>query len=86
MHISCFGNSCFDFSDWPEDCPVIVKRNKWGGKLPIAIEYTLIPVKYVIIHHTVTPRCSSFETCSEIVRGIQEFHMYDMEFHDIGYK
>lgn len=73
-------------SDWPTTCPEIVSREQWGGKTPIVVEYTLIPVKYIIVHHTVTSGCTSLESCSNIVRSIQNFHMDNLEFHDIGYK
>lgn len=80
------GNNLIFFSDWPITCPEIVSREKWRGKSPIAVEYTVIPVKTVIVHHTVTDECNSLQSCSELVQSIQNFHMENLEFHDIGYK
>lgn len=72
--------------DWPKNCPEIVSREAWGADPAVVVEYAIFPVKYAIIHHTVTSTCNSLEACSEFVKGVQYFHMEDMEFHDIGYK
>ncbi|KAG5879196.1 hypothetical protein JTB14_030157 [Gonioctena quinquepunctata] len=71
--------------DWPSICPEIISRQQWGGKTPIAVDYAIIPVKFAIIHHTVTRECDSEESCSTIMKSIQDFHMNTMEFHDVGY-
>ncbi|KAK9696416.1 N-acetylmuramoyl-L-alanine amidase [Popillia japonica] len=34
------------------ECPMIISRNYWGARSPTAIEYCIIPLKYVIVHHT----------------------------------
>ncbi|VEN56836.1 unnamed protein product [Callosobruchus maculatus] len=72
--------------DWPQACEGIKLRKDWGGRTPVAVDYAILPVKYVIIHHTVTPECKTEFSCASTIRGIQEFHMDTMEFHDIGYK
>ncbi|XP_017775383.1 PREDICTED: peptidoglycan-recognition protein 2-like [Nicrophorus vespilloides] len=70
---------------YPSVCPKIVKRNQWGAKAPQEVDYVIIPVEYVVIHHTVTDTCSSEVSCSNILSNIQNFHMNDLKFHDIGY-
>ncbi|XP_019878218.2 peptidoglycan-recognition protein 2-like isoform X2 [Aethina tumida] len=69
----------------PSVCPEIVTKSGWDGRQPISEDYVIIPVKYIVIHHTVTPECGNVTTCSSILKSVQNFHMEDMEFHDIGY-
>ncbi|CAH1154368.1 unnamed protein product [Phaedon cochleariae] len=71
--------------DWPRICPDIVNKNRWGGRIAVAVDYAIIPIKYVIIHHTVTPECDSQTSCANIMKSIQNFHMDTMDFHDVGY-
>ncbi|KAJ8967685.1 hypothetical protein NQ317_015430 [Molorchus minor] len=71
--------------DWPRICPDIIQRSQWEGRTPVAVDYAIVPVNYVVVHHTVTPECNSKSSCSEIMRSIQNFHMDNLEFHDIGY-
>lgn len=71
---------------WPSICPEIIQRARWGARMATEIEYALVPIQYVIVHHTVTNICETEKSCSELNRNIQNFHMEDMEFHDIGYK
>ncbi|KAJ8972664.1 hypothetical protein NQ317_014023, partial [Molorchus minor] len=73
------------FTDWPRICPDIIQRSQWEGRTPVAVDYAIVPVNYVVVHHTVTPECNSKSSCSEIMRSIQNFHMDNLEFHDIGY-
>lgn len=67
-------------------CPKIVKRLKWGANPPKMIDYQVAPIKSVIIHHTVTPRCSNKLKCSEILTSIQRYHMDEANFDDIGFQ
>lgn len=71
--------------DLPEICPNIIDRSRWGGQQTLSVEYVIIPVKNIIIHHTVTGECSTENECSSTLRNIQNFHMEQLEFHDIGY-
>ncbi|XP_056638356.1 peptidoglycan-recognition protein 2-like [Diorhabda sublineata] len=80
-----FYNKSYAESDWPKTCPEIVTKDKWQGLPSIAVDYVIIPVTKVVIHHTVTPECSTQETCSSMVKSIQNFHMESLEFPDIGY-
>jgi len=69
-------------------CPGVelVSRAEWGAK-PRKGERENItePVDYVIIHHTAGQECSNFDRCALIVRGIQNYHMNDRGWDDIGY-
>lgn len=71
--------------DWPRVCPEIISKTRWLARRSHAVEYVIIPVKNVIIHHTVSDACENEKGCAEILRGIQNFHVDEMEFHDIGY-
>lgn len=44
------------------------------------------PVPFAVMHHTVTEECTDKAGCSGIARGIQNFHIDDWDFYDIGYK
>lgn len=69
-----------------ENCPEIIGRKKWASRSAKSITYQTIPVKYVIIHHTVTSSCDSKLKCSNILLGIQNFHMDQQDGDDIPYK
>lgn len=65
---------------------VIVDRQGWAARAPQGAKQTLTaPVKYVILHHTSTPSCSTQKKCAAQVRAIQDDHMDTSAFHDIGY-
>lgn len=61
-------------------------KRQWGGKPSQIINYRPVPLKYVIIHHTVTPECTTFLACAEILQNMQHHHINTMDFDDIGYK
>lgn len=65
----------------------IIPRQEWFGRAP---NYTRtlaseLPINRTIIAHTVTESCSNLETCSLRVREIQNFHMNNYKWGDIGY-
>lgn len=68
------------------DCPRIKLKRQWGGQLSKIVDYRPVPIKYVIIHHTVTPECTTFLSCAEILQNMQHYHINDLEYNDIGYK
>ncbi|KAJ8932085.1 hypothetical protein NQ318_008314, partial [Aromia moschata] len=70
---------------WPKVCSDIVTRSQWGGRIPVAVDYAIVPVNFVVIHHTVTPECDDKDSCSKIMQSIQNFHIDELEFHDVGY-
>lgn len=74
--------------DEPKSCKDIdyVTRSKWGARVPIQIEYQIAPLQYVVIHHTVTSTCTTETSCSQLLKNMQNFHMDELEYYDIGYK
>jgi len=56
-------------------CPRIISRSEWGARNPTDRTSLRHPVPRVIIHHTVTPACTSLSTCATRVRSIQNYHM-----------
>ncbi|KAI4502063.1 hypothetical protein M0802_002745 [Mischocyttarus mexicanus] len=68
-----------------DDCPNILTKAAWGGRTAKDINYLILPIPYVIIHHTVTPECHSRNDCSKIVQSIQSHHMDNNGWNDIGY-
>ncbi|GJQ84803.1 PGRPS1 [Trypoxylus dichotomus] len=73
------------YADPVADCPKIVSRSRWGAKAPKSTDTIVIPVEYIIIHHTVTPTCLDEDECSRRLVNIQEYHQNVKDFPDIGY-
>ncbi|XP_033112156.1 peptidoglycan recognition protein 1-like isoform X2 [Anneissia japonica] len=71
------GDECSDVT--------IVSRSDWGARAPKSTSQLSLPVKYVFIHHTDGRACTSQSSCSSVVRGIQNYHMDDRGWDDIGY-
>ncbi|XP_023952833.2 peptidoglycan-recognition protein LB isoform X2 [Bicyclus anynana] len=63
-----------------------VSREQWSArtakeKLPLQT-----PVPYVVIHHSYTPAaCYDGIQCRQAMRSMQNFHMDDRDWWDIGY-
>lgn len=53
----------------------IVTRSTWGALPPQEYENLQLPVKRVIISHTVTPQCMNFDDCCNKIRTMQENEM-----------
>ncbi|KAG5675911.1 hypothetical protein PVAND_005770 [Polypedilum vanderplanki] len=71
-----------------EEPPHIITRDKWQAKTPKeALTKLELPVKRIIIAHTVTDECFTEEDCAQIVRDIQNMHLYNYQFNfsDIAY-
>ncbi|KAK2579295.1 hypothetical protein KPH14_008253 [Odynerus spinipes] len=68
-----------------EDCPAILSKAAWGGKPEKNVNYLIVPIPYVIIHHTVTPECTTRRACSNRVINMQSHHMDTLGWHDIGF-
>ncbi|XP_059609449.1 peptidoglycan recognition protein-like isoform X2 [Phlebotomus argentipes] len=66
-------------------CPEIVTRKRWQAREPLHVFYTILPLEFVIVHHTVTNTCNAQRKCVPIVQSIQNYHMDDLKFDDIGY-
>ncbi|KRT81352.1 hypothetical protein AMK59_5023 [Oryctes borbonicus] len=75
--------ACSEYSDV---CPKFVTKNIWGARAATAVDYCIIPLKYVIVHHTLTPSCNSESACADLLKNLQNFHIDTQGFHDIGYK
>ncbi|XP_069358353.1 peptidoglycan recognition protein-like [Maniola hyperantus] len=65
------------------ECDVVSKK-QWDGLNPIHVEYLPRPVDLVIIQHSVTAGCSTDAACEDLVRNIQDYHMEQLKFWDIG--
>ncbi|XP_059622891.1 peptidoglycan-recognition protein SD-like [Phlebotomus argentipes] len=64
----------------------LISRAEWRAKPPkMQLKDLQLPAKRIIIAHTDTPECETMEICSASVRSIQEYHMEDRDFGDIGY-
>ncbi|XP_011634827.1 peptidoglycan-recognition protein 2-like [Pogonomyrmex barbatus] len=66
-------------------CPNIINRNQWTNVPAGDVNYLIVPIPYVIIHHTVTPECDSRQKCSTRVDNIRSYHMDHNGWDDIGY-
>lgn len=67
-------------------CPTILPRSQWGGRPPKLVENMTEPVGYVVIHHTYLPgACLNRTACIKAMQGIQNYHMDDRGWNDIGY-
>lgn len=84
--IKHFWNIAFFVDSYPSNCPRIISTKEWGARAPISVDYITKPVKYVIVHHTVTPQCRKQDDCIDIIKDIQDFHLETLDFHQIGYK
>uniref|UniRef100_A0A1B0GQR6 Peptidoglycan recognition protein family domain-containing protein n=1 Tax=Phlebotomus papatasi TaxID=29031 RepID=A0A1B0GQR6_PHLPP len=66
-------------------CPEILSKRSWGGRDPIKVFYTILPIEYVIVHHTVSNPCNMERKCIPLVKNIQDYHMNELKLDDIGY-
>lgn len=68
-----------------DSCPNILERAQWGARRWKSVNYLVTPLLYVVIHHTATPECDKFSDCADIVKNIQDYHMDDLKWDDIGH-
>lgn len=61
-------------------------KRQWGGKPALGLNYQVRPVRYVVIHHTVTGSCSGLVQCGDILQNMQSYHQSQLDYFDIGYK
>ncbi|KOC60447.1 Peptidoglycan-recognition protein SA, partial [Habropoda laboriosa] len=73
------------FVDENENCPKIIKRSQWTITGAKSVNYLIVPLPYVVIHHTVTATCATRTTCISIAESIRSYHMDTNGWHDIGY-
>lgn len=43
------------------------------------------PAPFVVVHHSVTPTCNTEKKCKSRMKSIQEYHINEANFGDIGY-
>ncbi|CAG9834762.1 unnamed protein product [Diabrotica balteata] len=68
------------------ECPKIYTRNEWNAREAISVRpLKEDPPPYVVVHHSATRSCFSVENCTKLVRSIQNYHMDNNEWEDIGY-
>ncbi|XP_077295630.1 peptidoglycan-recognition protein LB-like [Arctopsyche grandis] len=69
-----------------DDTLKIISREEWGARDAKHITNMSNPVPYVIIHHSYIPgACNDTDQCKQAMRDMQDFHMDDREWWDIGY-
>ncbi|XP_041972286.1 peptidoglycan-recognition protein LF-like [Aricia agestis] len=76
----------------PEENEVItydfpfVSRAGWQARTPTKRAPLSVPVEYVVLHHSYTPAaCSDRAGCARAMRSMQDFHMDDRGWCDVGY-
>ncbi|KAM3963833.1 peptidoglycan-recognition protein LB-like [Aphomia sociella] len=63
-----------------------VSRSEWNARIAKQVTPLVTPVPYVVIHHSYTPgACYTDTECREAMRSMQDFHMDDRRWWDIGY-
>ncbi|XP_076253224.1 peptidoglycan-recognition protein 2-like isoform X2 [Rhynchophorus ferrugineus] len=72
-------------AELPSVCPEIVSKRSWNASRPVGIDYLILPVKNIVIHHTDSKECLTKEDCATLLQSIQNLHIGHMDFHDIGY-
>lgn len=65
--------------------PTIVPRSGWGARAGTSAVLPHRPAPFVVIHHTVTPQCNSDNDCRQQMRNMQNQHMNNNRWSDIGY-
>lgn len=64
-----------------------IPRYDWLARNPKQTAKLSTPVAYVVIHHTYIPAaCYNKEECSAAMRKMQNMHMDDRGWCDVGYK
>ena len=66
-------------------CPKIISRKEWDARSPEIIDYVAFPLDMVVIHHTASPFCKTRTGCIELVQNIQNYHIDQVDYGDIGY-
>lgn len=63
-----------------------MKRAEWRARPAKSKErLRIIPPPFVVIHHSAGRECSETEKCKEYIRNIQDNHMDNQGWSDIGY-
>nr|UIW25016.1 peptidoglycan-recognition protein SC2 [Lasioderma serricorne] len=64
----------------------IISRSQWGAREPNEIINNYkYPAPFVVIHHSVTPKCENTKKCKSRIKSIQDYHIDHNHWEDIGY-
>ncbi|XP_078518042.1 peptidoglycan recognition protein 1-like [Lissotriton helveticus] len=66
-------------------CPNIISRSGWGARKVNCLTAMKTPVPYVVIHHTAGAACNSKAKCVAEVKAVQNLHINNNKWCDIGY-
>ncbi|CAG0895685.1 unnamed protein product, partial [Darwinula stevensoni] len=64
----------------------MIRREEWGARPPASHVALSTPVRYVVIHHTAMPPAFTVDDGVRGVKEIQDFHMDERGWDDIGYR
>ena len=63
-----------------------VPRNAWAARDAKDLDNFPLPAEVGVIgHHTAGTECFNLQDCIAVMKGIQDFHMDDRDWWDIGY-
>ncbi|XP_030830590.1 peptidoglycan-recognition protein SC2-like [Strongylocentrotus purpuratus] len=65
--------------------PRIISRSEWGARSPTSTTNLNTNLPYAVVHHTATSSCTTEFSCKSRVRAIQNYHMNNKGWSDIGY-
>ncbi|XP_063428578.1 peptidoglycan-recognition protein SC2-like [Mytilus trossulus] len=63
----------------------IISRDIWGARSPKGTSNIHLPVPNFFIHHTAGKHCTTFSACISRMKSIQNSHMDENGWADIGY-
>ncbi|XP_052785607.1 uncharacterized protein LOC128221172 [Mya arenaria] len=67
------------------DNVTMVTRENWGARPPKKVERMETPVSFVFIHHAASGECFTQNRCAREARMLQNYHMDNRSWDDIGY-
>ncbi|XP_033756600.1 peptidoglycan-recognition protein SC2-like isoform X2 [Pecten maximus] len=63
----------------------VVSRATWGARKPKKVTTITNAVPWYFVHHTETPTCYNETECAKLLKSIQNYHMNERGYNDIGY-
>lgn len=77
---------CLQTYNYGDNCPPIYTRQEWNASEPTEIKsLRQNPPPYIVVHHSATQTCQTVLSCKKLVKSIQNYHMIDNNWEDIGY-
>lgn len=68
------------------ECPVFVNRTEWEARSPKSTTpLKFIPPPFVVVHHSAGRVCNETNQCKRLMHNIQNEHMDNRHWNDIGY-